>query len=317
MRARRLYIGLAFAAVYLIWGSTFFGIRIAVEQIPPLFLAGNRFVVAGVAVLAWSAWCGKSLRDVRLRDAIIPGLLFFAAANGAVSWAESRGLPSSTAAILIASEPLWVAVLQRVVTRGHTPLSWAHRLGLLGGFAGTAALVGGTPAGVDPFAAAVVLVGAAAWALGSVLVARRAGARDRQRPVDPVALAGLQMLVGGIACFVGAAVLGESAPEVSGLRAQTVGAFAYLVVFGSIIGFLAYSYLLRNVAPSSAATYAYANPVVAVILGSLVGEPLEPRTLAAMALVIVSVALTVRPATTRLPKLPRIPWRAAARAAPR
>ncbi len=314
MRSRRLSIGVAFAAVYLIWGSTFFAVRVAVEQAPPLFLAANRFVLAGILVLAWSAWRGASLRDVRLRDAIVPGLLFFAVANGAVCWAESRGLPSGTAAMLIASEPLWVALLSRVLVRDAAPLSGTARLGLLAGFAGTAVLVGAIPAGVDPIAAAVVLVGASAWALGSVLVSRRAG--TSKTPTDPVAMAGLQMLVGGLLLFGGSVALGERVPRASSFEPSTIAAFGYLVVFGSIVGFLAYSYLLRTVAPSRVATYAYANPVVAVVLGTLVGESIDAAAVVAMAVVVGSVILTVRqPATRRLsPRVPLLRARSRVRA---
>jgi len=311
MRSRRFGIGLAFAAIYLIWGSTFFAIHIAVKDVQPLFLAGNRFVVAGIAVIAWSAWKGVSLRHVGWREAVIPGLLFFAIANGALSWAEARGLPSGTAAMLIASEPLWVAILQRLLIPGEAPLSWAQRLGLGIGFVGTVVLVQGMPVGVSLSAAVAVVVGAMAWALGSVLVmrwGRRARFTEPRAPkVDSVALAGLQMLIGGVACLGAAVALGEPVPRVADISGGALGAFMYLVVFGSIIAFLAYSFLLRTVSGAKVATYAYVNPVVAVLLGALIGEPVSGGAVVAMTMVVASVILTAAPRRRRaVPRLPRV-----------
>jgi len=305
MRSRRVRIALCFAAVYLIWGSTFFAVRFAVEDVPPLFLAGNRFALAGLIVLAFASRRGAALPRVPWLDAIVPGLLFFAGANGAVCWAEANGLPSGTAAMLIATEPLWIALLSRVLSSQSTPLSWLQRVGLLGGFFGTALLVQGATDGVG-WVAGVVVLGAMAWAVGSLIVAHRARRRTAEPSPDPIALAGLHMVVGGIGCLVLSVGLGESVPRLASIGPAAIAAFFYLVVFGSIVAFLAYTFLLRNVAATRVATYAYVNPVVAVLLGTLAGESIDAGALVAMAIVIGAVVLTLRPKPRDPPRMPRI-----------
>lgn len=306
MRSRRIEIGLAFAAIYLIWGSTFFAISVAVHDIPPLFMAANRLVLAGTIVMAWGAARGGSLRDATLMQAVVPGVLFFGVAHGAMTWAESRGLPSGTTAMLIASEPLWIALLLRVTSPRSASMGWSQRIGLIAGFGGTALLVGGTPQGVEPLAAAVVLVGALAWAMGSVIVGRRGPVRPGRIPPDPVAMAGLHMVVGGVVCFFGSVALGETVPRLASIGWPALAAFGYLVVFGSIIAFLSYSFLLRTVSGLRVATYAYVNPVIAVLLGTLVGESVNSSTIGAMTVIVVAVILTSRPVKPA-PRLPTIP----------
>lgn len=305
MRSRHVQIALCFAAVYLIWGSTFFAVRFAVEDVPPLFLAGNRFALAGLIVLAFASRRGAALPRVPWLDAIVPGLLFFAGANGAVCWAEANGLPSGTTAMLIATEPLWVALFSRIASSESSPLSWLQRIGLVGGFFGTALLVRGATQGVG-WVAAVVVFGAMAWAIGSLLVAHRARRRTSEPPPDPIALAGLHMVVGGIGCLVLSVGLGESVPRLSSIGPAAIAAFFYLVVFGSIVAFLAYTFLLRNVATTRVATYAYVNPVVAVLLGTLVGESIDGGALVAMAIVLGAVVLTLRPKPRDPPRMPRL-----------
>ena len=307
MRSRRVRIALCFTAVYLIWGSTFFAVRFAVEDVPPLFLAGNRFALAGLIVLAAAARKGAPLPRVAWLDAIVPGLLFFAGANGAVCWAEANGLPSGTAAMLIATEPLWVALFMRIGSREAKPLSWLQRVGLVGGFFGTAVLVRGATHGVG-WVAIVVVFGAMAWALGSVLVAHRSRLRTSEPAPDPIALAGLHMIVGGVGCLLLSVALGESVPRLASIGSPAIAAFVYLVVFGSIVAFLAYTYLLRNVAGPRVATYAYVNPVVAVLLGTFAGETVDAGSLLAMAVVIGAVVLTLRPTPRDPPRLPRLAW---------
>lgn len=299
MDSRRVRIGLSFATIYLIWGSTYFAMAVALEGVAPMTLAAARFVLAGVLVSVLARARGARLGRGWLGSALVPGLLFFTCGNGAVCWAESRGLPTSVAATLVASVPLWVAVLDRWFGDRGQALSWPQRLGLLVGFAGTAMLVGAAPQDVDPLATVVVASGAIAWASGSVMVARRARRNPARNPTDAIAVAGAQMLAGGLGCALGAVALGEPTPNSAVADPVVLGAFAYLVVFGSIVGFLAYGFLLRNVAAPRVATYAYVNPVVALVIGLFMGEPLEPTTLGAMALVVVAVAVTVTPSRPR------------------
>lgn len=292
MGSRRFFIGLSFATIYLIWGSTYFAMAVALEGLPPMLLATTRFTLAGLLVLTLAIARGAKVGPGWVRSAIVPGVLFFTCGNGAVCWAESRGLPTSVAATLVASVPLWVAMLSRVVGDG-SKLTWLQRGGLLVGFGGTATLVGAAPDNVDPLATVVVASGALAWALGSVMVARRSRTHTQG---NAVAIAGLQMIAGGLGCALGSVALGETLPSPSGLDLPVLGAFGYLVAFGSIAGFLAYGFLLRNVAAPRVATYAYVNPVVAVAIGLAMGEPLEGTTLLAMLLVVLAVVVTVTPA---------------------
>lgn len=293
---------LAFTVVYLVWGSTYLAIRIAVEDLPPLAMASVRFALAGLIALGWAKLRAPTgltkpapRRGPRWRDALVPGLLFFAFANGAIVWAEARGLPSGTAALLIATVPLWVALLDRLTApRGAVALGLRRGVGLALGFAGTAILVRATPQGVDPFTAVVVIVGSMGWALGSVLVARRA----RRCPIadeHPFAAPGRQMIVGGVGAAVASLVLGEPMPDFHAVTAAAAAAFVYLVLIGSLLAFSAYTYLLTHVPAPRVATYAYVNPVVAVLLGLLVGEPLGIQTVLAMAVVLAAVALTLAP----------------------
>lgn len=293
MDSRRFLIGLSFAAIYLIWGSTYFAMALALDGLPPMLLAAARFILAGLLVLLLAWTRGSRVGHGWLRSAVVPGLLFFTCGNGAVCWAESRGLPTSVAATLVASVPLWVAVFSRLAGDGSKALSWVQRGGLLVGFAGTVMLVGAAPGNVDPLATVVVAGGAIAWAIGSVMVAHRSRGNAKE---NAVAVAGLQMVSGGVGCAFGSVAFGEALPVLDHVNATVIGAFGYLVVFGSIAGFLAYGFLLRNVAAPRVATYAYVNPVVAVTLGLFVGEPLEATTLLAMVLVVVAVAITVTPA---------------------
>ena len=280
----------AFAVVYVVWGSTYFGMRVAVETLPPFLMGGVRFLTAGAVLALWVAVRERPRWPSRgeWAWAVATGALLMVVGNGGVVWAEARGVPSGVVALLAASLALWMVVLDWVRPGGRRPTAavWA---GLLLGLAGVALLVGpGALAGgggVDPLGAACVLGGSLAWAGGSLLSA------GRGRPPSALLGSALQMLCGGALLGVLAFAHGDLA-RAAAPSARSVLAVAYLVVFGSLVGFTAYAWLLRHAAPARVATYAYVNPVVAVALGAaLGGEPLSARVLAAAAVIVGAVAL--------------------------
>jgi drug/metabolite transporter (DMT)-like permease len=284
-------VAVALATVYLVWGSTYFGIRVAIRTVPPLSMAALRFLVAGGLLYAWSVRRGDREGDrpglAQWAASAVVGVLLLAVGNGAVTWAEQR-IPSGVAALLIATVPLWMSILGRVVLRER--LAWTAVAGLAAGFGGLVLLV--RPSGahhLDAAATAVVLCGALAWASGSVW------SRRAPLPRRPLVGAGMEMLAGGAALAV-AAVAGGELGRLHPERFSTASlvAMAYLVVFGSLAAFTAYAWLLRNVRTSVAATYAYVNPVVAVALGwGFGGEQVTGRTLLAGAVIVAGVALIV------------------------
>ena len=273
------------ASVYVIWGSTYLAIRVLVRTVPPLYGAGARFVVAGVLMLAFLGR-RRALRVERreLLACALIGTLLAAGGNGLVTVAE-QDVPSGLAALLVASVPLWI-VLYR--TAGRDRVAGATLLSVAIGFAGVALLLlpGSRPTGV-PLGPSLVIVGAAAsWGLGSF-------ASQRLRlPADGLATTGWQMLFGGLVLMVSGLFAGEHIGTPSG---ESAWAWAYLVVIGSLVAYTSYTWLLRNAPISQVATYAYVNPIVAVILGALIlDEDVGTATLAGSALIVASVAAIVR-----------------------
>lgn len=289
-------IVLAFAAIYLIWGSTYLGIKYAIQTLPPFLMAATRFLTAGLILFGWASiqgWLGKDqqrLSSEQWRRAFVIGALLLLCGNGGVTWAEHY-LPSGLTALFVGIEPLWVVVVNWAVGGGQP--NGKMVLGLFTGLAGVALLMSGEFTGASSagmmsyIAAAVVIAAGFAWASGSVYSLRR--------PVraSPSLAAGLQMLAGGILLLVVALLTGEFGKlNLSNASWTSVGALAYLIVFGSLVAFTAYSWLLRKVNPALAATYAYVNPLVAVLLGWLIaGEPVTLRMLFATAVIVGSVAL--------------------------
>lgn len=280
----------AFAAVYLIWGSTYLAIRIAIETMPPFLMAGSRFVIAGALLYGW-AWLRGAPRPrlVHWRSALIIGGLLLLGGNGGVTWAEQEA-PSSLAALIIASTPIWFVLLEALRPGGALP-GRRTTVGVLLGFAGIALLIG--PAGlageqaISALSLVVLLLAPLWWAAGS-LYSRRA-----LLPRSPQQANGIEMLAGGALLLLAATATGEwSRLDASAISLRSATAFVYLVVFGSIIGFSAYLWLLKATSPAKAATYAYVNPVVAVLLGwALAGETVTASMLAAMTIILFSVAL--------------------------
>ncbi len=280
--------------VYIVWGSTYLAIRIMVETMPPLLSAGARFAVAGAAVIAVLA---VMRRPVKLDRATLAGTALVGTllmgANGLVTIAEQE-VPSSLAALIFASVPLWVILLRR---SARERVSRGSVAAVAIGFGGVALLMRPGPAWGDATLLGLVgvLAAAAMWASGSFASPRVS------LPRDPLASVAWQMILGGlITVFVGLA-LGEAAdvrPEA--FSARSLLAFAYLIVFGSWIAFTAYGWLLQNAPVSKVATYAYVNPVVAIALGAIVlDEAITASTLAGAAVIVVSVALVVTLETRR------------------
>lgn len=288
----------AFGAIYIIWGSTYLGIRIAIESLPPFLMAGTRFILAGGLLYAWARLKSGSPRPSRRDwlDAALVGGLLFLGGNGLVVWAEQK-VASGPAALIIATEPLWIVLLSLLAPGAARPGGRAV-LGLIAGFAGVALLMapGLGQSAVDPIGAAALVLAALSWAVGSIYsqtVSTRARAAGAGASRHAFLWTGMQMLCGGSMQLIAGSLRGEWAsahPESMTMR--SVLAFAYLVVFGSIVGFTAYSWLLSVCSAASVSTYAYVNPVVAVFLGWLLGgEHVGSMTLIAAAVIIGGVFL--------------------------
>lgn len=289
-RAPRSTLLAAFAAVYVIWGSTYLAIRFAVETIPPFLMAGARFVAAGGVLLAYARARGLvRVSRAELRGAAIVGLFLLLLGNGAVVWAE-QSVPSGITALLVATVPVWMVVVDWLRPGGTRPRVGIFA-GLALGLAGIVLLVGpGALAGHSEFslvATGVLVLGSISWAVGSIY------ARHAPRPASAVTSNAVQMLAGG-AALLGVGVLAREPARLaaSQVTARSLWSLAYLATFGSLIGFTAYTYLLEVSTPARVSTYAYVNPIVAVFLGwALAREPVEARTIAAAAVILAGVAI--------------------------
>ena len=280
----------AFLAVYVIWGSTYLGIRLAIDSMPPFLMAGGRFLIAGILLYAVMRRSGvpRPLPE-HWRDAAVTGTLLLLAGNGGVTWSEKR-VPTNITALIVAGTPLWIIVVDWLRPKGQRP----HGLvfgGLLLGFAGVALIVAGRSqsgtALVDPVGAGVLLLASICWACGSVF------SRHARQPASSLLGVAMQMILGGVILLVAGAVSGEVGRfDGHAITATSVWAFVYLTLFGSLVGFTAYVWLLRVSTPARVSTYAYVNPLIAVVLGYLVlREPLPAGVLVAGALILAAVAL--------------------------
>ncbi|HVE86861.1 MAG TPA: EamA family transporter [Myxococcales bacterium] len=295
------WVLLCFAAIYLVWGSTFLAIRYAVEDLPPLLMAGARFLAAGAVLCAAAKLRGAGRISPRAwASSVLVGTLLFGG-NALLAWAEKR-VPSGLAALMLATIPLWMTGLDSL-RKDARPLSARQRAGFGLGLAGMVVLVGpGQLLGarsVDPLAA-VALVGAAlSWSVGSLV------SRKLPQPADPVSAAGLPMVSGGAVLLAAALFAGDGAAVLErGASARAALSWGYLVVMGSLVGFSAYSWLLRRVSPALVSTYAFVNPVVALAVGwAAVGEVLTGRGALAAVLIVAAVAMIVIPRRAPRPVL--------------
>jgi drug/metabolite transporter (DMT)-like permease len=274
---------LPLAAVYIIWGSTYLGIRIALEGFPPLTLSGIRFTLAGGAILAYMAARGAALPSRQQWIAAVPiGVLLFVCGNGFVALAEVN-IGSGVAAVVIATMPLWMALFAMASGERARPREW---LGIALGFGAVAVLSSGSDLRADLGSSLFLLLAPVAWAVGSI-IARR----SPRQPAGFMVVVGAQMLVGGLLALGVGLLLGERIAAEPGTRALV--AMVYLTAIGTL-GFVAYSWLLRNVRPVLATSYAFVNPLLAVVLGAaLGGEELGWSTIVAAPAVAVAVALAI------------------------
>ncbi len=279
----------AFAAVYVVWGSTYLFIRFAVETLPPFVMAGARFAVAGAILYSWARLRGAPTPSrAEWRGAAVAGLFLLLGGNGAVVWAEQR-VPSGVTALLVATVPVWMVLLDWLRPGGVRPRAGVFA-GLALGLAGLAMLVGRGGlggGGADLVGAAVLVVGSILWATGSLYL------RQKPRPSSALATNAVQMLAGGVALFVVGTMAGELGRlDLAAASARSLLSLVYLIIAGSLIGFTAYTYLLQVSTPAKVSTYAYVNPVVAVVLGwAFAGEEITARTLVAAAVILAGVAI--------------------------
>lgn len=295
---------LAFGIIYFVWGSTFYAIRVGVHEVPPLLLAAMRFFTAGFVLFAWALVRGERLPNARQwRSVALLAFMIFVLDYGLLFWAEKR-VPSGMAAVMLATIPAFMALAEIVFLRSQR-LTARLAFALLVGFGGVAVLVnpafafGGAP--IDWAGAVALVIAAVSWSTAAAF------SRKLVLPGSKAMSAGAQMLAGGVFLAIAAASLGEVRDfRPSAVSADAWFALAYLIVAGSIVGFTAYVWLIHHQSPTRVGTYAYVNPVVAVLIGYFLGgEPLNARTILGtifvLASVIVIVTMRARKAAPALP----------------
>jgi drug/metabolite transporter (DMT)-like permease len=312
-KASAVLVWTAILILYVVWGSTYLGIRVAVGSIPPFAMAGVRFAIAGLVILTvvFALRRGSVALPSRRewRDSLIVGALLLGGGMGAVAWAEQT-IPSGITALLIAMMPAWVAIFGRAFLGERLPR--AAVVGVAAGILGVGILVGPSLAidgSLDPAGIAALIFSPISWSLGSLFSTSRA-----RLPKDPFMTTGMQMLGGSLVLAVASVASGEPGRlRLESITTDSLLALAYLTVVGSLVAFTAYAWVLRQAPLPLIATYAFVNPVVAVFLGWLIlGEAIGPRELLAGAVIVVGVGLIVA-ARSRLGSAQR----AAATAAPR
>jgi drug/metabolite transporter (DMT)-like permease len=282
-------IWLALIALYIVWGSTYLGIKFAIETIPPFFHAGIRFLISGLVLVIWQRAAGQSLptRKQWISAAII-GTLLLLGGNGLVAWAE-QSIPTGIAALIIASVPMFLVIGEAIRPNSVKP-NWQGVVGLLIGFAGIIILIGpsefsGSATKLNPFGVVALLGACLFWATGSIY------SKTADLPKSSLMSTGAQMLVASISLFIVSLLSGElKGWDVTAVSARSLYGLSYLILVGSLIGFASYGWLLQNAPISLVSTYAYVNPLVAVLLGTLfANEALEPRIWLATGIIIGAV----------------------------
>jgi drug/metabolite transporter (DMT)-like permease len=281
---------LAFSIIYFVWGSTFLAIRVGVHEVPPFLLAGMRFLVAGLVLFGWMRARGTPSPTRReWGGATLLALLIFVCDYGLLFWAERR-VPSGVAAVMLATIPVFMSLSEIIILKTQR-LTIRLAAALVVGIGGVAVLVSHSvsfgDAPIDPVGACALIAAAISWSAASALT------RKVPLPAEKAMSSGVQMLAGGVLLVLAAGLLGEFRRfQMQAVSAKAWLALAYLIVAGSIVGFTAYVWLIHHESPTKVGTYAYVNPVVAVLVGYFFGgEALGPRTIAGAALVLVSVVV--------------------------
>ena len=298
VRTHRLTVVLSFISIYLIWGSTYLAIRYAVETIPPLYTAGIRHLIAGTILLFWCL--AKRLRPTwaQIRASIVIGTFFFLIGHGTLHWAEQK-VPSGLASLLIASEPIWVFLLSALAAR-QWRMNGTLLAGIILGFGGVGLLMGRSALNSGPgvfVGSLAVLLGAFSWSVGIVY------SRRSHLSGHPLLLSALSLLAGSVQLLLAGTLAGEYRRfAFASVSLRSWLSLGYLIVFGSVIAFTAYNWLLEHYSPTLVATHTYVNPIVAVLLGWLLArEVVTLNVLLSTAMVIVAVMLVDR-GTTLLKK---------------
>jgi drug/metabolite transporter (DMT)-like permease len=283
----------AFAAIYIIWGSTYLGIKFAIESIPPFMVGGTRFLIAGGLLYAWARTTSPVKPNAKQWwQGLLLGVFLLGVGNGCVVWAQQR-TPSGITALVVAIVPLMVVLIEWWRPGGKNP-GLAAMTGVIIGLAGMALLIGPSAfmgaTDVELMPALVLLMGSLSWSMATVF-----GKRASVPPNPPLASA-IQLLGGGIALMIVSTIAGElGRVEPANFTLKAILSVAYLIIFGSIIAFSAYSWLLRVASPTKISTYAYVNPIVAMFLGwAVAGEEMSMRVLVAAGVVLAGVALITR-----------------------
>ncbi len=282
-------IWVALLALYIVWGSTYLGIKFAIETIPPFFHAAVRFLISGIILVVWQKSAGQPMptRKQWISSGIV-GTMLLLGGNGLVAWAE-QFIPSGIAALIIGSSPIFLVMAEAIRPGGVKP-NWQAIVGILIGFVGIFILVGpsnisGSTTKLNPLGLAALLSAELFWATGSIY------SKKADLPKSSLMSTGAQMLVGSVSLLIVSLLTGElSKWDPSGVSMRSIYGLLYLIFVGSLVGFVSYGWLLQNAPISLVATYAYVNPIVAVILGSLfAAEKLEPHIWLATAIIIGSV----------------------------
>ncbi len=281
---------MAFAAVYLIWGSTYLAIRYAIQTLPPLWMATARFLAGGLILYGLSRLRGEPRPTAGgWKHAAVLGFMLILCGNGAVVVAE-QWVPSGLTAVIVSTVSVWVAIFSWLRPGGRRPTVQVA-VGIVVGLAGVVMLIGvGTIRGagrVDPAGAIILLVSTMSWAAGSLYSQRV------QVAASPLQASGMQMISGGVFLALAGGLAGEASQlNLAGISTVSILALAYLTIFGSVIAFTAYNWLLKATTPARASTYAYVNPAVAVLLGwAIAGEPITPRIIMSMVVIVAAVTI--------------------------
>ncbi|HSB65886.1 MAG TPA: EamA family transporter [Anaerolineales bacterium] len=284
-------IWMALIAIYLAWGSTYLAIHYAVQSIPPFFMTGTRFLVAGIVLFGWRRFAGDPKPSpAQWRSAAIIGFLLLVGGIGGVSWAEQY-VPSGISALIIAATPLWIMLIE-LIRRGGTRPSKVSLMGVLIGLIGMLILIdpwksADAPQGYNSLGVVVLLLAALSWSIGSLY------SHTANLPKSGLLGTGMELLAGSAGSYLIGLATGEmSQLNLSSITLSSLGGLAYLIIVGSLVGFVCYTWLLREAPTSLVVTYAYVNPLVAILLGSFIAnEVLTPGVLLAAPLILSAVVL--------------------------